>query len=94
MDIVDCITLLALAMTIYRMRYYDENGWHIHIPSRNENTFIQRVYYGGHADTYKPYGENLYYYDVNSLYLFIMKTFSIPSSVSVWHNNLQGKELS
>ena len=93
-DIVDCITLSALAMMIYRMRYYDEKGWPIHIPSRNEETFIRRGYYGGHADMYKPYGDNLYYYDVNSLYPYIMKTFSMPGGVLVWHNNLQGKELS
>ena len=44
----------------------DKNGWPIYIPSSNQDAFIRRGYYGGHADTYKPYGENLYYYDVNS----------------------------
>ena len=93
-DIVDCLTLSALAMRIYRMRYYDDNSWPIHIPSRNEDTFIRRGYYGGHADTYKPYGENLYYYDVNSLYPFIMKSFHMPGGVPVWHGHLEGQELS
>ena len=59
-DIVGCITLSSLAMMIYRMSYCDEKGWPIHIPSRNKDTFIRRGYYSGHADTYKPYGENLY----------------------------------
>lgn len=76
-DIENCLTLSALAMSISRMSYYDPNTWPIHIPSRNEDTFIRRGYYGGHADTYKPYGQNLYYYDVNSLYPYIMKTFPI-----------------
>lgn len=93
-DIQNCLTLSALAMSIYRMSYYDPNSWPIHIPNRNEDTFIRRGYYGGHTDTYKPYGENLYYYDVNSLYPYIMKTFHMPGGVPVWHGNLEGQELS
>lgn len=93
-DIENCLTLSALAMNIYRMNYYDPKSFPIHIPSRNEDTFIRRGYYGGHADVYKPYGENLYYYDVNSLYPYIMKTFPMPGGVPVWHGNLEGQELS
>ena len=93
-DIVDCMTLSSLAMKIYRLNYYDPNSFPIHIPSRNEDTFIRRGYYGGHADTYKPYGEDLYYYDVNSLYPYIMKTFAMPGGVPVWDGNLVGQELS
>lgn len=93
-DIENYLTLSSLAMSIFRMSYYDPNSWPIHIPSRNEDTFIRRGYYGGHADTYKPYGENLYYYDVNSLYPYIMKTFPMPGGVPVWHGNLEGQELS
>jgi len=93
-DIEDCLTLSSLAMTIYRSKYYDSISWPIHIPSRNEDTFIRRGYYGGHADTYKPYGENLYYYDVNSLYPYIMKSCPMPGGVPVWHANLEGQELS
>jgi len=29
---------------------------------------IKKAYYGGLSEVYKGYGENLYYYDVNSLY--------------------------
>lgn len=93
-DIENCLTLSALAMTIYRTSYYDPNSWPIHIPSRNEDTFIRRGYYGGHADTYKPYGENLYYYDVNSLYPYIMKSCPMPGGTPVWHAKLEGQELS
>ena len=31
---------------------------------------IKQAYYGGITEVYKPYGENFYYYDVNSLYPF------------------------
>ena len=63
----------------------------IYIPNKNEDSFIRRAYYGGHTDTYKPYGEDLYYYDVNSLYPFVMKEFPMPGGVPVWHRNLDGK---
>jgi hypothetical protein len=32
---------------------------------------IKKAYYGGKTEIYKPYGKNLYYYDVNSLYPFV-----------------------
>lgn len=65
-DIVNKLTLSSLALTIFRMEYYDDSTWKIHIPSRNEESFIRRAYYGGHLDVSKPVGENLYYYHVNS----------------------------
>ena len=92
-DIVTKLTLSSLALTIFRTNYYDQNNWPIHIPNRNEDTFIRRGYYGGHADTYKPYGENLYYYDVNSLYPYIMKEYPMPGGVPVWRGNLEGEDL-
>lgn len=66
-DIEYCLTLSSLAMNIFRMSYYDPNSFPIYIPTdKDKDTFFRRGYYGGHADMYKPYGENLYYYDVNS----------------------------
>jgi hypothetical protein len=93
-DILGCITLSALAMKIYRTNFYDPNTFPIHIPSRNEDTFIRRGYYGGHADSYIPHGKNLYYYDVNSLYPFVMKEFNMPYGKPVWNGNLEGQDLS
>lgn len=92
-DIESKITISSLALTIFRMKYYDVSNWPIHIPNKNEDSFIRRAYYGGHTDTYKPYGEDLYYYDVNSLYPFVMKEFPMPGGVPVWHGILEGKDL-
>lgn len=92
-DIESKITVSSLALSIFRMKYYDASNWPIHIPNKNEDSFIRRAYYGGHTDTYKPYGENLYYYDVNSLYPFVMKEFPMPGGVPVWHGNLEGMDL-
>ncbi|GER42509.1 DNA polymerase [Striga asiatica] len=59
----------------------------------NEDSFIRRAYYGGHTDVYKPYGENLYYYDVNSLYPYVMKEFPMPGGKPVWYRNLGNREV-
>jgi hypothetical protein len=92
-DIESKITLPSLALTIFRKCYYDPQTFPIHIPSDVEDTFLRRAYYGGHSDVYKPSGENLYYYDVNSLYPFVMKTFPMPGGKPKWYGNLEGREL-
>lgn len=92
-DIESKMTISSLAISIFRLKYYDVSNFPIHIPNKNEDTFIRRAYYGGHTDTYKPYGKDLYYYDVNSLYPFVMKEYPMPGGVPVWHGNLEGKDL-
>lgn len=92
-DVVTNLTISAMAMAIFRTKYYDDQKIPIYIPSRNEDTFIRRGYYGGHADAYIPRGENLYYYDVNSLYPYIMKSYPMPCGKPVWHGNLVSYDL-
>lgn len=92
-DIVKKITIASLALSIFREKYYDENKHCIHIPNQNEDTFIRRGYYGGHTDAYTPYGNNLYFYDVNSLYPFVMKEFTMPGGTPVWHSDLESMTL-
>jgi DNA polymerase type B, organellar and viral len=87
-DIVNKLTLSSLTLTIFRMEYYDDSTWKIHIPTKNKDSFIRRGYYGGHVDVYKSVGENLYYYDVNSLYPYVMQEFLIPEGVPVCYRNL------
>ncbi len=60
------LTISGLAMDIFLRRFYDNN-----IPLINKKSVyndIKKSYYGGVTEVYKPYGKNLYYYDVNSLY--------------------------
>lgn len=42
-DIEGKITLSSLALSIFRLRYYDEKIIPIHIPSRNEDNFIRHA---------------------------------------------------
>lgn len=92
-DVEDVMTVSALSLKIFRKMYFDEEAFEINITNRNQDTFIRRAYYGGHVDVYKPYGNNLFYYDVNSLYPFIMKTYPMPSGPPVWQNKLAGLDL-
>lgn len=79
-DIESKITVSSLALSIFRTQYYDDAKTAIYIPNQNQDSFIRRGDYGGHTDTYIPYGEDLFYYDVNSLYPFRMQRFDMPGS--------------
>jgi DNA polymerase type B, organellar and viral len=39
---------------------------------------MRNSFTGGSVDVFKSYGENLYHYDVNSLYPYIMKNYKFP----------------
>ena len=60
------LTISGLAIDIFLRRFYGNN-----IPLINKKSVyndIKKSYYGGVTEVYKPYGKNLNYYDVNSLY--------------------------
>ncbi|KAI5653901.1 hypothetical protein M9H77_31088 [Catharanthus roseus] len=82
-DIESKITVSSLALTIFRMKYYDASNWAIYIRNMNKDSFIRCGHYGGHTDVYIAYRENLYYYDINSLYPFIMKEYPMPKEAYV-----------
>lgn len=79
--------------TIFSMIYLNDKLFQISIPTRNQDAFIRRGFYGGHVDVYKPCGLNLHYYDVNSLYPYVMQKYPMPSGVPVWHNSFKGCDL-
>ena len=61
-----CLTISSLSMEIYLKRFYKNN-----IPLINKKSIynnIKESYFGGITEVYKPYGKNLFHYDVNSLY--------------------------
>jgi hypothetical protein len=68
-NIKDAITISGLSIKIYLNKYYNDNIPMINKPSIYKD--IKQGYYGDITEVYKPYGENLFYYDVNSLYPFV-----------------------
>jgi hypothetical protein len=66
-----CLTLPQLVMELYRKRNLDDNS-KIRLFSKKMQNLISKAYYGANTSVYKPYGEKLYYYDINSLYPFCM----------------------
>lgn len=75
-DIKHTPTLPALCFKIYRAKYMPEKTIPIitGIPYRD----IRKSYTGGATEMYIPYGENLYHYDINSLYPTSMFRFDMP----------------
>ena len=75
-NIINYPTLSSLAFAIYRTVFIKD----FKIPKITGElyNFIKKGFTGGAVDVYKPYGKNIYRYDVNSLYPFIMKNFPMP----------------
>lgn len=71
-----CPSLPSLAFTIYRAKYLKDAK--IPLISGNIYEDIRKSYTGGAVDVYKANGKNLFTYDVNSLYPFVMLTKNVP----------------
>lgn len=68
-NMTDNLTISGLATRIFLKDFYNNN-----IPVISKASIyrdIKQAYYGGITEVYKPYGKNLYYYDVNSLYPYV-----------------------
>lgn len=92
-DIEKKLTLPSLALYLFRQKFYEPDKWPIYIPNHNEDKFLREGYYGGHVDAYIPIGENLHYYDVNSLYPFVMMENIMPTGKPVWHGDLRERDI-
>jgi len=70
-DITQVHSTSSLSMKIFRKHFLGDKV--IPILKHSEDKFIRKSYFGGATDYYKGYAENVYYYDVNSLYPYAMK---------------------
>jgi hypothetical protein len=76
-QITDCLTISKLAINILYSNYLTKseniNNSLPLIINPSIYNFIKESYFGGITEVYKPYGENLNYYDVNAEYPFVSK---------------------
>ena len=64
------LTVPAQALRIFTKDYF--SGYIYQASNSFDKYFRENYYKGGRVEVYKGFGENLYYYDVNSLYPFVM----------------------
>lgn len=69
-DLTKVVSTSNLSLNIFRRHFMKLS---IPILKYNVDLFVRDSYYGGATDYYVAYGENIKYYDVNSLYPFVMK---------------------
>ena len=72
LEMTEGLTISTLAKNKF-FKYYLKNSKIPLINNNNLFNFIYSGYYGGITEVYKPFGENLTYLDVNSLYPFAAK---------------------
>jgi len=64
------LTITGLALGKFLTQNYKDETLGI-IKEKKMYHDIRCAYYGGITEVYRPYGKNLYYYDVNSLYPYV-----------------------
>lgn len=74
-NLLDSFSTSSLAMRIFRTKFLPTtvSGGGIPILPQFYDKIIRESYMGGLVNVYEPYGKNLYYYDINSLYPYAMK---------------------
>ena len=77
-NLTDKLTIASNCMAIYTKKFYTGKYPKMSRNDFNTDNFFRRSYYGGRVELIKRYGINLNYYDVNSLYPYVMKEFEYP----------------
>ena len=66
-EVTECLTITGLAVKIFLTNHYPKKSLPL-LTKPDIYKDIKNAYFGGLSEVYRGYGENLYYYDVNSLY--------------------------
>jgi hypothetical protein len=88
-DITTIWSTSTLSLKIFRSKFLKHN---IPILSNHQDNFIRKGYYGGATDCFVKYAENVYPYDVNSLYPYAMKN-PMPLNIIKFHSDLTNFKL-
>ena len=73
LDITSVSSLSSTALKTFLSNYYKEDKTPIHIPKYKNYIDLRQGFYGGRVEVFNSYGENLFMYDVVSLYPSVMK---------------------
>lgn len=91
-DFIKCPTVASLSLKIYKTLFPEDyataiSGRQYGVENQFKEDFLRAAYNGGRTEVFKNYGENIFYYDVNSLYPYIMKNFKMPVGDSVFYTD-------
>lgn len=85
-DITSIWSTSTLSLKIFRQMFQGDHQ--IPILNSRLDTFVRNSYFGGSTDYYIPYGENLHYYDVNSLYPYAMLS-PMPLNIIKYYSKIE-----
>lgn len=85
-ELSNIVSISSLSLLIYRKKFMPQDIPYLY-PS--QDLFIRESYHGGSTDFYQRHAQNLYCYDVNSLYPYVMLK-EMPFKAT---RSLYGKEI-
>lgn len=89
-DIVKYYTISSISMFIYRTYYLKED---IEITKEHKYKYIKYSYYGGLCNLHYTTSKNGYYYDINSLYPYVMSSKEMPLGVGTFITKIETTDL-
>lgn len=90
-QLTDALTISRLSLNIFLKDYLKNNTIPV-ISNYSLFNFIHLAYYGGITEVYKPYGQDLIYIDVNSLYPYLSLN-PLPGLEANYLQDLDGEGL-
>lgn len=88
-NITSVSTISSITLKTYLTNFYNQNKTPIHIPRYANYKDIKNAFFGGRVEVFKGYAENIYIYDVVSIFPFCMlKDLPIGNIISSTDNNL------
>ncbi|HNF29018.1 MAG TPA: DNA polymerase, partial [Chitinophagaceae bacterium] len=81
-DIFNSLTISSFSLKLFRLFYYDDIKNKIQLLTEPVDNFVRQSYHGGYTDVFKPFCNKGYYYDINSLYPYVMSNNVFPGEIS------------
>lgn len=72
------LTFPSIAFSNWKKKFVDKEIFENMSINKRYDEWFRGAYYGGRTEVFKRHGENIHYYDVNSMYPYCMKTKPYP----------------